>query len=154
DDDVQALLPVLLAALRKSPDPDRALNNFSRWIESVHSRFTHVQYLLRHPAAIDIFFNVCGVSQLFSDILIRNPEYFEILASPGVRGGAKSAGALYRELSAFVSPVQRIELKLEAMRRFKQREFLRIGARDILELADMPSTAREFSNLADACVQA
>jgi glutamate-ammonia-ligase adenylyltransferase len=51
-------------------------------------------------------------------------------------------------------PIQRLELKLEAMRRFKQREFLRIGTRDILGLADMPTTAREFSNLADACVQA
>ena len=32
-------------------------------------------------------------------------------------------------------------------------EVLRIGTRDILGLADMPSTAFEFSNLADAAVQ-
>jgi [glutamine synthetase] adenylyltransferase / [glutamine synthetase]-adenylyl-L-tyrosine phosphorylase len=153
DDDVAALLPSLFDALRKSPDPDRGLNNFSRWTDSVTSRYTHFQYLLRHPAALDIFFNVCGVSQLFSDILIRNPEYFEILANPGVRSGAKSGGALYRELSGFIDSIVRPELKLEALRRFRQREMLRIGTRDILELADMPTTAREFSNLADACVQ-
>src|SRR4029079_16700558 len=112
---------------------------------------------LRHPAALDIFFNICGVSQLFSDILVRNPEYFEILANPSVRGTsvdrAKPSGVVYRELSGFVDSVQRTELKLEAMRRFKQREILRIGTRDILGLADMPATAREFSNLADACAQ-
>jgi len=157
DDVVDELLPTLVAALRKSPDPDRALNNFSRWTEAVTSRYTHFQYLLRHPAALDIFFNICGVSQLFSDILVRNPEYFEILANPGVRGTsvdrAKPSGVVYRELSGFVDSVQRTELKLEAMRRFKQREILRIGTRDILGLADMPATAREFSNLADACVQ-
>jgi glutamate-ammonia-ligase adenylyltransferase len=157
DDVVDELLPTLFAALRKSPDPDRALNNFSRWAESVTSRFTHIQYLLRHPAALDIFFNVAGVSQLFSDILVRNPEYFEILANPGMRGSAadrsKPSSVVYRELSGFVGHIQRTELKLEAMRRFKQREILRIGTRDILGLADMPSTAREFSNLADASVQ-
>jgi glutamate-ammonia-ligase adenylyltransferase len=157
DEVVNELLPTLFAALRKSPDPDRALNNFSRWTEAVTSRYTHFQYLLRHPTALDIFFNVCGVSQLFSDILVRNPEYFEILANPGMRGSGadrtKPSSVVYRELSRFVDHVQRIELKLEAMRRFKQREILRIGTRDILELADMPTTAREFSNLADACVQ-
>jgi glutamate-ammonia-ligase adenylyltransferase len=153
DDIVAALFPSLFEALRRSPDPDRALNNFARWTEAVTSRYTHFQYLLSHPVALDIFFNVCGVSQFFSDILIRNPEYFEILANPGVRGGSKSAGALYRELSAFVDNIRRTELKLEAMRRFKQREILRIGTRDILELADLATTALEFSNLADACVQ-
>jgi len=153
DDIVGQLLPSLFAALRDSPDPDRALNNFERWTNAVTSRYTHFQYLLRHPAALAIFFNVCGVSQFFSDVLIRNPEYFEILANPGVRGGSKSGAALYRELSAFIDRIIRPELKWEAMRRFKQREILRIGTRDILGLADMPTTAREFSNLADACVQ-
>src|SRR5579871_638092 len=121
DDIVGQLLPSLLDALRESPDPDRALNNFVRWIESVTSRYTQVQYLLRHPAAQRIFFNVCGVSQFFSDILVRNPEYFEILANPGVRGssGGDAPRHYYRELSGFVDRIVRVELKLEAMRRFK-----------------------------------
>jgi len=152
DDLVAQLLPSLFNALRKSPDPDRALNNFARWIASVTNRYTHFQLLLSHPVALEIFFNVCGTSQLFADILIRNPEYFEILANPGVRG-ARPAGAIYGELSAFVDAVVQPELKLEAMRRFKQREFLRIGVRDILGLADMPATSLDFSNLADASVQ-
>ena len=153
DDVVAELMPALISALSNSPDPDRALNNFDRWTNAVTSRYTHFQYLIRHRAALDIFFTVCGTSQLFSDILIRNPEYFEILANPGVRGGVKSAGALYRELSSFVDSVIRPEMKLETMRRFKQREILRIGTRDILGLSEMPATAREFSNLADAAIQ-
>jgi len=153
DEVVGSLLPSLFEALRESPDPDRALNNFERWTHAVTNRYTHFQYLLGHPMALKIFFNVCGVSQFFSDILIRNPEYFEILANPGVRGGGRTAGAVYRELSRFVDHILRPELKLEAMRRFKQREILRIGTRDILGLADMPTTVREFSHLADACVQ-
>jgi len=153
DDMVEQLLPGLMEALRACPDPDRALTSFHRWIESVTSRFTHVQLLIRHPAALRILLTVCGTSQLFADCLVRNPEYVEILANPGVRGGARSAGALYREASAFVDHIQRVELRLEALRRFKHREFLRIGVHDILGLAGMPATALEFSNLADACVQ-
>jgi glutamate-ammonia-ligase adenylyltransferase len=153
DDMVDALLPALYQALSVSPDPDRALRNFKRWTDSLSNRFTHFQYLLSHPSSLRIFFNVCGVSQFFSDILIQNPEYFEILANPGPRGITKNAGMLYSELSAFLNSIQNPEIRLEAMRRFKKREILRIGARDILGLADMPTTAREFSNLADTCVQ-
>src|SRR5882672_5621985 len=153
DEDVSQLLPFLFISLNSSPDPDRALLNFERWMTSVTGRYTHFQLLLRHPRALDIFFAVCGTSQLFSDILVQNPEYFEILSNPGVRGGARTASALYRDLSGFIDAIVRPELKLEAMRRFKQREFLRIGTRDLLGLADLPTTIREFSNLADACVQ-
>src|SRR2546423_475878 len=60
DDLVEQLLPSLLDSLSRSPDPDRALNNFHRWVTSVTSRYTHFQLLLRHPAALDIFVVVCG----------------------------------------------------------------------------------------------
>jgi glutamate-ammonia-ligase adenylyltransferase len=153
DEDVEHLMPVLLAALKESPDPDRALNNFERWTRSVTSRTTHFRYLCGHPVALNLFFRVCGNSQLFSDILVRNPEYFEILARPEVRDLQRTPDALYRELSTYVDIVQNPQMKLDAMRRFKQREFLRIGARDLLGLADVSETAREFSHLADACVQ-
>lgn len=153
DDDVSAILPRLLDALRACPDADRALSSFSRWFAVVGGRTSHLQLLLRHSIALDIFCQVTGSSQYFADLLVRQPEYFEILANPGVRGGAKSASALYREVSSLVNACRRPELKRDALRRWKAREMLRIGVRDLVGLADMPSTAREFSNLADACVQ-
>ncbi|NLH99834.1 MAG: hypothetical protein GX446_10145 [Chthonomonadales bacterium] len=153
DDDVAALLPQLLSALAQSPDPDRALTNFVRWTDGIGNPYTHFRYLAGHPTALGIFVNVCGVSQFFADLLARNPEWFELLANPGVRGGARPADLIFRELSNLVDCIVQPELKLEAMRRFRHREMLRIGVRDILGIADMPVTSREFSNLAEACVQ-
>jgi len=153
DDDLAPLLPLLLNALRGSPDPDRALNSFTRWFAAVGGRYSHLQTLIRHPIALDLFCLVTGSSQYFADLLARQPEYFEIIANPGVRGGTKTAATLYREVSALVDICQRPELKRDVLRRWKAREMLRIGVRDLVGLADMPSTAREFSNLADACIQ-
>ncbi|MBM3496535.1 MAG: hypothetical protein FJX72_19785, partial [Armatimonadetes bacterium] len=127
--------------------------NFVRWTDAIGNRYTHFRYLAGHPTALTIFLSVCGVSQFFSDILARNPEYFELLANPGVRSGARPADLLFSELSDLVDCIAQLELKLEAMRRFRHREMLRIGVRDIMGISDMPTTAREFSNLADACVQ-
>lgn len=153
DDDLSPLLPLLLDALRGSPDPDRALHSFSRWFASVGSRYSHLQTLLRHPVSLELFCLVTGSSQYFADLLARQPEYFEILSNPGVRGGTKSAARLYRDVSALVDVCRQPDLKRDALRRWKAREMLRIGVRDLAGLADMPATAREFSNLADACVQ-
>lgn len=153
DDDVAQLLPSLLSALTECPDPDRSLANFARWFDALGNRATYVRYLRHHPAGVRILIHIGATSQFLADILARNPEYAEILVNPSVRSGAKPADQLHRELSALVGRISQLELKLEAMRRFRQREVLRIASRDLLGLADMPTTAEEFSNLADTCVQ-
>jgi len=154
DDDLTPLLSSLANALNGSPDPDRALHSFARWFGVVGSPYSHLQTLLRHPFALAQFCLVTGSSQYFADLLARQPEYFEIIANPGVRGGSKTASRLFAELSQILGACQNPELKRDVLRRWKAREMLRIGVRDLLGLAEMPVTAREFSNLADACVQA
>jgi glutamate-ammonia-ligase adenylyltransferase len=153
DSDLTGLFPLLREGLRESPDPDRSLNSFVRWFAAVGNPVSHLQSLLRHPVSLHLFCLVTGCSQYFADLLVRNPEYFEILANPGVRGGVKSVAQLSRELASLTNACQRLELKRDALRRWKAREMLRIGVRDLLGLSDMAQTAHEFSNLADACVQ-
>ena len=153
DDDVELLIPFLLASIRCSPDPDRALNSFARWFAAVGNPYSHLQTLLNHPVALEMFCVITGCSQYFADLLVRHPEYIEIITNRGVRGGTKTAARFQREAAALVDACQRPELKRDALRRWKAREMLRIGVRDLAGLSDMPSTAREFSNLADACVQ-
>ncbi len=153
DDAIASLRPALISALRESSDPDRALTSFSRWLEAVTSRLTHVQLLTANRAALEAFCTVCGASQALANILIRNPEYLEVIANPALRGTVVSASVMERSISDFVDPVQRPSQKIEAVRRFKRREFLRIGSRDLLGLADLESTVLDYSNLADACVE-
>jgi [glutamine synthetase] adenylyltransferase / [glutamine synthetase]-adenylyl-L-tyrosine phosphorylase len=153
DDDITLLTPRLVAALKLSPDPDRALNSFARWFASLGSAYTYLQILLAHPVALDLFCVITGSSQYFADLLARHPEYLEIIANPGVRGGTRTAAHFQREVAGLIGAIIRPELKGDALRRWKAREMLRIGVRDLAGMADMPSTAREFSNLADACVQ-
>lgn len=154
DDALLPLLPLLADALHAAPDPDRALHSFSRWFAAVGSPYSHLQTLIQHPFALKHFCLVTGSSQFFADILARQPECFEMVANPGVRGGTKTASRLIREGTALLQACRTPELKRDVLRRWKAREMLRIGVRDLLGLAEMPLTAREFSNLADACVHA
>lgn len=154
DDDVAELLPHLLSALKSSPDADRALAAFARWFSALSAPSSYRSLLLSHTAALKVFCVVAGSSQLFADMLVHQPELFDIIADPGLRDSSRSAPWFTREITALLAACRMPELKTEALRRWKAREMLRIGARDLAGLTDMSSAAMEFSNLADAAVVA
>lgn len=147
------MLPHLLEAIKLSPDPDMALNNFERWQANLGNRLPYYRFLVENPTVLEIFFTVCATSQFFSEILIQNPEYFEFFSDPDLRRRTKTASQHYRELRNLLSTCTSYGMKIDAMRRYKGREVLRIGIMDILDVLDLPEVALALSDFADACVQ-
>ncbi len=64
------------------------------------------------------------------------------------------ADELGEDLAASLKAVERPEARLNALRRFKYRQLLRIGCRDILGDADLTVTTEELSHMADVCLAA
>ncbi|MGQ9487620.1 MAG: hypothetical protein ACUVTY_08085 [Armatimonadota bacterium] len=147
------MLPHLLQAMKLSPDPDMALNNFERWQANLANRLPYYRFLAENPTVLEIFFTVCATSQFFSEILIRNPEYFEFFSDPTLRRRPKTAPQHYRDLRNLLRTCTSYGMKIDALRRYKAREVLRIGVMDILGVLDLPEVALAFSDFADACVQ-
>lgn len=147
------MLPHLLQAMRLSPDPDMALNNFERWQANLANRLPYYRFLAENPTVLEIFFTVCATSQFFSEILIQNPEYFEFFSDPSLRRRPKTVAQHYRDLQNLLRTCTSYGMKIDALRRYKGREVLRIGVMDILGVLDLPEVAQAFSDFADACVQ-
>src|SRR5207245_7926348 len=59
---------------------------------------------------------------------------------------------LAADLAQTLGPFETREARMNALRRFKYRHLLRIGARDLLGGADLARTTEELSHLADACI--
>src|SRR5689334_22744697 len=76
-----------------------------------------------------------------------------IINDPTALDALRDADALAREqpLDAFLEDAP---VDPGALRRFKRREMVRIAARDLLALADLPAVARELAALAEACLHA
>lgn len=147
------MLPHLLQAMKLSPDPDMALNNFERWQAKLANRLPYYRFLAENPTILEIFFTVCATSQFFSEILIQNPEYFEFFSDPSLRRRPKTVPQHYRDLQNLMRTCTSYGMKIDALRRYKQREVLRIGVMDILGVLDLPEVAQAFGDFADACVQ-
>ena len=154
DDELSPLLSVLASSLVNSPDPDRSLTSFISWFKAQAAPRTYVRQLVSRPASLELFCLVTGCSQYFADLLVKTPEYFSIIEDPGGHGGIRSSASMYRQISSLLQVCRSEDLMASVLRRWKAGQMLRIGIRDLAGCADMPTTAREFSHLADACVEA
>ena len=143
----------LLSASADSPDADAALNNFERFVSSTFNRLWLYRLLHDAPFLLRILSTCFGSSTYFSDILVRNPDYFYELIDAGVMSDPKDRETMYRELSQAVRPFDLAEQKLNAIRGYKRKESLRLGLRDLLGDADLETTTRELTNLAEVALQ-
>jgi glutamate-ammonia-ligase adenylyltransferase len=140
----------LVRLLPPCADPDMALNNLERYFAGTTSPLSAAAFMERDPAALDVLVQLFSTSQYFSDLLTAAPQYFEWLRT-GVPGARRTA-VLRDELSAEIRALPDNEIRLNAIRRFKQQELLRIGYADIVRGAPLELVTQQISELADAVV--
>jgi glutamate-ammonia-ligase adenylyltransferase len=143
-------LPRLLAELVAAPDPDMALNNLERYASGV-DRAVFLRTLVEHPGAATLLARVFGSSQMLADALRRRPNTLAWLLEPRTMR-VWLAEDFAADLAQALAPFSTREARLNALRRFKYRQLLRIGALDLLGDADLTQTTEELSHLADACL--
>src|SRR5436309_5789785 len=151
--DCELLAPVfprLLAELTAAPDPDMALNNLERYA-AVVDRPVFFGTLAAHPGAVGLLARLFGSSQFLADALRRRPNLLAWLLEPRTMR-QWLADDLEADLAQTLAPFAAREARMNALRRFKYRQLLRIASRDLLGDADLTVTTEELSRLADVCL--
>lgn len=148
------ILPLLLEAIGKTADPDQALNHWERWLASGVSRSAILEYLRSSPRMLDLVCSIFGNSDSLAFTLVRDPLLIYWLAEQHVLSSAPTRVGMERTVRQQVGLVLATELKLDALRRFRRREMLRIGVRDLLRLADVKETTASLSDLASVLIDA
>ena len=136
--------------LRAAPDPQRAAGYFEKL------KATGARAALKSAGAEQarIIAAVLGGSQYLSELLIAHPDWvarcleFEMLQHP------RQLQGLRREVDGLLRGAGDDTAALAALREFKQREMLRIAARDLARLGNVTDITLELSNLADVCLDA
>ena len=145
------LAPDLIASLLESPDPDAAVAAIARYLEARSGRAMFLDYLREDPRALGVLTYVMGASPDLGEILVRTPEYFHWLVAQVERSAPDRQDheeELVSALATIDDPVEELNL----LRRWKRREMLRIGTRDLLRQDTLRTVAAQLSDVAAVAV--
>jgi glutamate-ammonia-ligase adenylyltransferase len=147
-----SILPALLREIGSTADPDQALDHWEQFLQQVN-RAQLFGYLSSIPRLVHLLCAIFGNSPFLASTLVRDPLLVYWLAEEDVLSKGAFRLELDRALRAILANLTVTEVKLEALRRFKRREMLRIGVRDLLRLADVAETTAALSDLAGVLIQ-
>jgi len=145
------LAPDLLPAVLESPDPDGAVAAIARYVAGRSGRAMFLDYLREDPRALHVLTYVMGASPQLGEILVRTPEYFHWLVSQ-VERSAPDRQDHEEELASAFSAIEEPAEGLNLLRRWKRRETLRIGTRDLLRRETVQTAASQLSDVASVAI--
>ena len=147
------LAPRLIEEARRRSDPDEALSRFERIVASYGAADMLYRILVEIPGLLDLLLGLCAESGFLSELICRNPALLDWLTQPEVLLRDRTEGELSAELSEALAEAQGEETMIASLNAIKNRELLRIGARDVLGLADMRTTLGQLTLLAEAILR-
>ena len=145
-----AATPKFRALLKNSASPALARANLERLIESAGAKALNSVPASNLPA----LFGLLGASGFLSEVLIRQGKDWPERFARHLAVARKSAAKHGEELVQAGKKCRSFEDFCAALRRHKQREYLRIGARDLLAEVTMEESVLELTTLAEAALEA
>lgn len=145
--------PCLLEFLTVSFNSDSALHNFERFSKKILDKNYLYTLLTGSPDLLKALVILFSGSQALTDTLLNTPSHFDWLKQPDTLNKPKSRDVLYRDFYAMAGEHFVEENIPSLLRKFKRREYIRIGLRDMMGLAKVMATVEDLSNLADVCLQ-
>jgi glutamate-ammonia-ligase adenylyltransferase len=137
--------------LPRCADPDMAINNLERFFANPAGVSQTHALLESRARTLETLLQVFSVSQFFSDLLISNPDYLEMLRIP--LRSSPSKAELIEILQQDVESAFEDSAVLRAFRKFRQRQMLRIGANDIIRDRPLEEITKDISQVADASLE-
>ncbi len=149
----EQLAGALSAELAESPAPDRALVRLQRFLEASPEPGPEAARMAAQTPYLRMLLRIFAQSNFLTDIVLRHPDYALWLWEGARLDITPSRDNLLSELAAPEWGCGVFAGLIPGLRRFRQREMLRIATRDIFKHARLESITEDLSNLADATLE-
>ncbi|HWV39988.1 MAG TPA: bifunctional [glutamate--ammonia ligase]-adenylyl-L-tyrosine phosphorylase/[glutamate--ammonia-ligase] adenylyltransferase [Vulgatibacter sp.] len=149
---LQGQAEALLAEVVRSPQPDASLRNLADFASTLRAPQAHFELLAGSPATSRLLVELFGTSDPFSRYFVRHPELLDSLLRRDAATPRKGRERLAAEAAARVAAHGDPEVKLAALRRFKNEEFLRVCLNDVSGALDLEGVMAELTAVADCCL--
>jgi len=137
-------------AIKSSADPQRA-RHFLEMLAGADGGAAARRF---SAAQTGILATLFGGSQALGRLLTAHPEWVAALEPESLKFPRREQGLLHELAEQIQQPVEHRDYPaaLKSIREFKQREMLRIAARDLARLGSVLEITQEISDVADVCL--
>jgi glutamate-ammonia-ligase adenylyltransferase len=149
--------PILVEELAASPDPDLALRHLSDLSGRAGAGADLWDLVATHRALGRLLVSLLGTSDFLAKIFVAHPELVEPLVTIGRAAAARGRAEHERRIAERFATLDGggdDEAKLNALRRYRNEEVLRIGLYDVAGELDLAGVSAELTALAEACLAA
>ncbi|OZA10512.1 MAG: bifunctional glutamine synthetase adenylyltransferase/deadenyltransferase, partial [Hydrogenophilales bacterium 17-62-8] len=144
------LLPPALEIIGGQPDPQATLERFAALLQAIARRSTYLALLGEYPAALRQLVRLLAASPWAASLITRQPQLLDELIAPQhlmqLPDWAQLGAQLHAELDAHPGDT---EAQMDALRRFKQVQTLRLLAQDVAGRLSLEALSDNLSYLAD-----
>lgn len=148
------LIPALLEALGRMPQPDQAFRRFDRFLEALPAGVQLFSLFHANPALIEVMAEILGMAPSLASQLGREPALFEGVLTHDVMRPLPDADTLTRELERHLGSVDDYEVALDTARRWTGDRRFQVGVQIIRAHLDADHAGETFSDIADATIRA
>jgi glutamate-ammonia-ligase adenylyltransferase len=147
------MLPLLLDWLSLTPDPDLGLLGLRNLVVQAHLRARLVETFRESPEAARRLCLLVGSSRALAEYITHNPELIGSLGDDGALVPTPR-DSLVAEAQARMRQRRGTARRREQLISLRQDQLVRIAARDLLGIDDVPVTGAALSSLAEALLEA
>jgi len=150
---LRRIAPFIFKEITASPEPDMALQTLDKFISAVGARSSLYSLLAQNHHIIRLLVGLFGTSSFLSRILLAHPEILDALVAANVSSTVKTKEEMAGELARLIGACKDYEEELDALRRFRNLEILRIGINDIYGELSIEEVSLQITLLAEVSME-
>ncbi len=147
------LAPALLAAARQSGEPDRVVDRLANFLAGSNVRRSFLALFAENRGTLELVVSVFAHSEYLTRLLGGHPELLDTLVRSDLAFTKRSVTELRIDFAERIEEAGDEEKRLDALRRFRADEFLRIGIHDIDGDLHWSEVGRQLSDVAEVCLE-
>ena len=149
---IEKLLPKIIDKVFAYADPVALIERVHHLLLKIVSRTAYLELLNENEGALQQLLKLCHASPRLSHQLARHPILLDELLDPQHLYNPTALTNYKRELRQFMLriPEEDMEQQMEALRQFKQMQFLHISAADIVGAIELPQVSDHLTALSEA----
>lgn len=149
-----ALMPLLLAALGKTANPDIAFTRFDKFLSGLPSGVQVFALLYSNPRLLDLIAEIVGTAPRLADHLAVRPGLLDVLIDVDFLRHQPTLGELGESLAPLMKGAKTFEDKLDVARRWTKDQQFRVGLQLLRGEVDGEQAGYAFADVAEAAIVA